>query len=698
MDTAARRWTDGEITALVDSADLVRPAVAGPAELAVATLDTASLLDSVQEAFLAVNPDAIVVGFNRAAHDMLGYAPGEVCGRRLDDTVLPDYAGRPIRAALDRLFTHRPVRPVLREISVRHRDGHRVRVRVALSVVRGAAGPLACLFLNDLSEQTAIRELAERHDGFLTALLDSLNVGVIACDEAGRVVVVNRVLRELQGLPATAPLPEDYPASIDGVLHDPAMRPIPWEKIPLMRALRGEHLDDIDILTARPGDQVRVFASAAQPIRAGDGRPLGAVAVAQDVTAMRRAERFRACHRDVQEVLRTARSVAGAAPTVLRAVATALGWPYAELYLIDEPTGQLRSVGHWDAEGAQEDPLFGHTPVRGHGVTGRVWQSGQAMWVADVTASPELRHPYEQRREQAFMRRGIRTVLSVPIHDGATLVGVLTCYAAAPEVHEDLLTVLLDGVAAQIGVFVALRRAQELARQLARAQDDFITLVGHELRTPLTSIAANATLLDEDPTGLTGEDRQMVHAIARNTEALQMTIDSLLELAGLESGHLDMRVRQVDLTAIVGGAVTAAHRSTAGTGVRVHADLPPRLVVDGDPARLRQVVDGVLINALKYSPSGGDVRIRLQQAGNTAELCVIDSGIGTPEQERERVFDRFFRGSNVRHHGTSGSGLGLSLARAIVRLHHGTIHLSANDPSGTIACIRLPLRQETAPA
>jgi signal transduction histidine kinase len=103
------------------------------------------------------------------------------------------------------------------------------------------------------------------------------------------------------------------------------------------------------------------------------------------------------------------------------------------------------------------------------------------------------------------------------------------------------------------------------------------------------------------------------------------------------------------------------------------------------------VVDDVLSNAVRYSPPGAPIHVRLRAIGTMAELCIADSGIGTPEGEHARVFERFFRGSNVRHQGSSGSGLGLSLARAIVLLHGGTIRLSDNRPSGTVVCIRLPL-------
>ncbi|GAA0492461.1 hypothetical protein Ade02nite_69120 [Paractinoplanes deccanensis] len=691
LDTAPRRWTDDDVAALLEVAGVLRPPAPVEAATRVATLDSAALLDSVQEAFLAVDPDGVIVGFNRAAQELLGFTASDVCGRHLDESLLPDYGGQPIGAALDRLFAAGPTRPVLREVSVLRRDGHRLTVQASLSVVRGAAGALACVFLTDLSRQAAAEDLADRNGSFLNALLDSLTVGVMACDDTGRVVVMNRVLREIQGLALTEPLPADYPATVDGVLHDADMRPMPWERTPLMRAFRGEAVDAVDVLTTAPGEPVRTFATTARPICADDGRVLGAVAVAHELTAIRRAERFRACHLAVQEALRQAKTVAEACGPVLRAVATTLRWPCAELFLIDETSGQLRSVGHWDADDHDRDGLFGRNPRRGICVTGRVWQSGHAMWVGDVADSPELDTPEERAEVQTWLRRGIRAVLAVPVRDGGTLLGVLTCYAGTEEVHEELLTVLLDGVAAQIGVYVALRRAEQLTRQLTRAQDDFIALVGHEMRTPLTAIAANVAMLADEAADLDDDQRQMLRSVARNTTSLQEIADRLLDLAGLDSGYLRLNRERIDLTAIVTGAVSAARHHAADIGVLLHTELPPRLVVDGDAGRLRQVVDDLLSNAIRYSPLGGQVHIELHADGGTAELRIADTGIGTPEEERDRVFDRFFRGSNVRHQGMTGSGLGLSLARTIVRLHGGTIELAANHPSGTVVRVRLPV-------
>ncbi|BCJ47645.1 hypothetical protein GCM10010168_20030 [Actinoplanes ianthinogenes] len=684
FDTVARPWTAEQLTTLTEVAALLRDADRSAGPDAVAGLDTAALLDSMQEAFLAIDPDGIVAGFNRAAHRLLGYTAEQVCGRHLDDCLLPGYDGQPIDFALGRLFEAAPRRPVLRSLTMRHRDGHRLPVQASLSVVRSAAGALACVFLTDLSERDAAQQLADRHGSFLNALLDSLSVGVAACDETGRVVLLNRALREVRGWSDDVKLPVDYPATLHDMLRYPDLRPMPWQQTPLMRAFHGERVVDADVLAVVPGHRTRRFATTAQPIIGADGTLLGAVAVAHEVTAVRRAERFRVCHQEVDQALRTAASPAEAVPEILRAVTTALGWPCAELFLIDELTGELRSAGHYDATDVRDDGFFGHVPVRGQGITGRAWHSGRPFWVPDVTRL-ERPTPYERERIRICHERGIRTVLAVPVRQGDTLLGVLTCYAGTPEFHEDLLTVLLDGIAAQIGLHLALRRSEQFARQLARAQNDFIDLVGHELRTPLTSIAANASLLADESAAFDADHQHMIEAVGRNTAVVQEIVDTLLDLAGLESGQIPLSVRRTDLAGLVTEAVTA-------TGRPIDTDLPEHLYVTGDPARLRQVVDDLLANAVAYSPPDGRIRVRLHGDGDLVELSIADHGIGIPGAEHEQALDRFYRGSNVRHHGISGSGLGLSLARAIVRRHHGTITLDDNQPTGTVVRVRLPGR------
>ncbi|GIF16649.1 ATP-binding protein [Actinoplanes teichomyceticus] len=693
LDTEARQWSDEQAALLAEIAGLLRPG-ALPGPVPAGGMDSASLLDSTQEAFLAVDRDGVVVSWNRAAEEMLGYTADEVCGRHLDESVLPDYDGRPIGVALTRLFSTSPRREVSRRVSVRHRNGRRLTAQASLSVVGSADGPRACVFLTDLTGQAAAEEAADRNGSFLAALLESLTVGVIACDNEGRLVVVNRVLREAQGLPPVGEVPIDWPRMVTGSLLHPDGTPISWERTPLMRALHGETVPATDVVVERPGHRPRTFSTIAQPITGSGGRMLGAVAVGREITALRRVERFRTCHLAVAEAIAAANEPPAAAPGVLRAVAITLGWPYAELWVIDQTGEHLDSVGRWSAPGSEE--LADYIPVKGVGVTGRVWATGQPLWVANLADADWLYAPDSRARTELSVRLGIRTVLSVPVRNGNTMLGVLSCYSTVVEPHQDVLTVLLDGVAAQFGVFVAMCRATELSRQLERARDDFLALIGHEMRTPLTSIAANATLLGEEAAGLDEDSRQMVRSIERNTAALRGIVETLLDLAGLEAGHIGLTVRDVDLAALVTDAANAAGPTAAGNGVRLSTDLPERLGMTGDPARLREVVDDLLSNAIKYSRDGGDVRVHLRSHGTTAELRVTDTGIGVPGDEIDQLFARFYRASNVRHQGVPGSGLGLTRARTIVEMHGGAITITGHEPTGTTAVVRLPLRNEQA--
>ncbi|WP_308201252.1 sensor histidine kinase [Paractinoplanes maris] len=430
-------------------------------------------------------------------------------------------------------------------------------------------------------------------------------------------------------------------------------------------------------------EQVRILTELAELARPSAGAVL---------TGLRRAGRFQECHRAVERALRSAGGAVEAAPGVLAAVGTTLGWSATELWLTDEDSDELALGGRWiAAAGCGVEDALTFAPIKGIGITGRVWATGRPLWVPDIADSATLRSPLERRRAAACLRAGIRTVLAVPVRDADTVLGVLTCYGSTPEQYEDLLALLLDGVAARIGLYVALRRAEALARQLARAKDDFIALVSHEMRTPLTSIVASAAMLGDEGSALDEESRAMVDAVHRNASSLRAVVDTLLDLAGLDSGHLAMRTEPVDLSEIVAAALAAARPDAAANGVRLVHERGKPLRLEGDARRLRQVVDDLLANAIKYSPRGGDVEVLLVDRAGLAEMTVTDHGIGTPAEERDRVFDRFYRASNVRHQGITGKGLGLSLARTIVQLHGGTIRLSGHPPHGTTVLIRLPI-------
>ncbi|MEV4283664.1 PAS domain-containing sensor histidine kinase [Actinoplanes xinjiangensis] len=545
----------------------------------------------------------------------------------------------------------------------------------------GAGAPLAGLVGPDADEV----RMAHVQRGFISALLDSLEVGVLAIDTDRRPVLVNRMLRRFCGLADTMPSAEALTAA-GSLLHHPDGRPYRTEEMAVVGALGGRSVRDMEAVVHTPGLPDRYALANAEPVYGAAGELLGAVSTVRDVTERRRRERFRDCELEMTRLLATADGIDQAAPPLLKAIGEALDWPHIALFVVDDVAGVLRTVGYWSAPGVHVDDLVPERIPRGDAGPGFVWATGKPLWIPDLTDQRYTETPEAYAFAHAAADRGLRASLTVPVRDGDQVLGVLATLSATIEYDEFLLTGLLDSVAAQLGQFLTRMRSRELTMQLERARDDFLTLAGHELRTPLTSIISYTTLLTDDL--VDPDQQQMIAAIRRNVGHLQRIIDELLELTALESGHHRISPRPTDLTAVVEAAVDELRPPA---GVRIHADLPPTLILDADATRLRQIVDQLLSNAVKYCPGGGDVRVTAACDGpDVVELAVADTGIGIPDGDRELLFTRFHRGTNARHTAIPGNGLGLPLVRGLVEAHGGTVHLDPGHRPGTRIVVRLP--------
>jgi signal transduction histidine kinase len=269
---------------------------------------------------------------------------------------------------------------------------------------------------------------------------------------------------------------------------------------------------------------------------------------------------------------------------------------------------------------------------------------------------------------------------------------VLSVFADAVEEPEDGLVALLSGIAAHIGQFLERCRAEDLQRQLARSKDDYLALIGHELRTPLTSVSAGIELLlDLSPETLGTQGRPLLEVVERNAFALRHVIDDLLDVAALESGYTTMRMQRCDLADVVREALAKVESTLRTAGLVLDLTLPEELIVTGDPARLRQVVDQLLDNSLKYTPDGGKLTVALTLDGDAATLSVCDTGIGIPPEDRDKLFAHLYRSPYARDRRIPGSGLGLVVTRAIVERHGGSIRLEEPDEPGTCFVVRLPV-------
>ncbi|HEX6725928.1 MAG TPA: ATP-binding protein, partial [Nitrospira sp.] len=238
-------------------------------------------------------------------------------------------------------------------------------------------------------------------------------------------------------------------------------------------------------------------------------------------------------------------------------------------------------------------------------------------------------------------------------------------------------------------------------RRLEKIRKDFVANVSHELRTPLTSIKGYVeALLDgakDDPVA----SAKFLEVILKQSDRLNLIIEDLLELSKIESGGVSLKEEPLELRSVIDRTLSMikpiADKNRHRLVTVVDPSLPP---VAGDEGRLVQVLTNLLDNAIKYTPAGGTITVAAKLAppvGSTEsparaiELSVADTGIGIPEEDRPRVFERFYRVDKARSRELGGTGLGLAIVKHIVEGHSGQVWVEANHPQGSRFVVRLPV-------
>ncbi len=235
-----------------------------------------------------------------------------------------------------------------------------------------------------------------------------------------------------------------------------------------------------------------------------------------------------------------------------------------------------------------------------------------------------------------------------------------------------------------------LAAQNERLRELDRMKDDFVASVSHELRTPLTSIRGYLELVREDG-GLDDEQDRMLGIVDRNADRLLGLVTDLLFMALVDAGKLTLESKPVHLAGLAVEAVEAASPRADASEIALHIEVDDELVVDGDRIRLAQVFDNLISNAIKFTPAGGRVAVRVVRSDTTAVISVSDTGGGISEEEQLHLFERFFRTNGATVAAVQGTGLGLAIVSAIVESHEGTVGVESTVGGGTTFVVHLPL-------
>lgn len=236
---------------------------------------------------------------------------------------------------------------------------------------------------------------------------------------------------------------------------------------------------------------------------------------------------------------------------------------------------------------------------------------------------------------------------------------------------------------------VVLRDVTEL-RRLERVRREFVANVSHELRTPLASIKALVETLEAGAVDDPEVSGDFLHRIVGEVDRLAVLVDELLDLARLQSGRISLKAEAIDPRDLLGRASERLRPQTERARLRLEIDVPTDLpAVRADRARIEQVVLNLLHNAIKFTPPGGMVTIGAARQNGTLEVSVRDTGVGVPEEELPRLFERFYKADKARR--SEGTGLGLAIAKHIVQAHGGTIWAESRLGSGSTFRFTLPL-------
>lgn len=246
-----------------------------------------------------------------------------------------------------------------------------------------------------------------------------------------------------------------------------------------------------------------------------------------------------------------------------------------------------------------------------------------------------------------------------------------------------------------VGAVITLEDISHL-KMLDRLKSDFIHTISHDLRSPLTAIMGYVELLDRVGP-LNEQQKQFVKHVQNSAQSITTLVNDLLDPGRIEAGF-DTRKDDVSLEQILQFTVDNLGRQIIDKKLDFSVNVDPGLpLLRGNPIRLRQMVDNLLVNAIKYTPEGGKVTVCLRREDSQVIFEVSDTGVGIPPAEQVHIFEKFYRASNAPK-GTPGTGLGLAIVRSIVENHQGRIWVESKVGQGTKFVVILPASLETTPA
>jgi PAS domain S-box-containing protein len=361
------------------------------------------------------------------------------------------------------------------------------------------------------------------------------------------------------------------------------------------------------------------------------------------------------------------------------------------IFLLDEETQLLQMEASAGVTPGKHEKV---TIRIGEGVSGRVVEQARMIYIPDTHQQPDFKYLSEE----------IRSLLVVPLISKDRVIGTLSVDDFKVEAFSDDVGRLLTIAAAQAAVHIEnaqlfehlkerakkLEEAYAELKELDRKKDEFVQTVSHELRHPLSFVKAYVELFLDGTLGPVNESqRDSLEIVTQRTDAITRLVNDILTLQQLDQGDID--VKPVAIGDLVRAAVRSAEPTAAQGGLKVRAEVAEGLpLISGDSGRLSQVLDNLLGNAIKFSPDGGIIIVRVRPVNGLVQVEVADQGVGIPSDKLEKIFERFYQVDGSSKRRFPGTGLGLAIVKRIVEAHSGEIWVKSVEGKGSTFFFTLP--------
>lgn len=420
----------------------------------------------------------------------------------------------------------------------------------------------------------------------------------------------------------------------------------------------------------------------------------------------RRAETARKQAEEMQRFLVESTRVLGSSldyQTTLQSIAhmtipSLADWCVVDL-LQDDGSIQLTAVAH--VEPAQERLAYEvreRYPLsqdQQHTIW-RVLRRGRAIVSSEITDEYLASRAQDAGHLALLRAMHVRSQIVVPLVARGRILGAISLVSSQPGRYHADDRVMAEDLGHRAALAIDNARLYQEAQAAIEIRNEFLSIASHELKTPLTTLLGHAQGLQRRliRENLVSErDQRALNVIEQQALRLTKQIDTLLDLSRIELGRFNLNAQEVDLGALIRRIVSELE-PTLERHILQAAIPDAALVIMGDAARMEQVIQNLLQNAIKYSPDGGTVAVSIERQGTIVVLAVSDQGVGIPEAARPHLFQRFYRANNVTGRNISGMGIGLYLVNVIVTLHHGAVEYISAEDQGSTFIVRLPLHAE----